>query len=168
MLSGNCFPLFLWRKQVDVQEKLRQTLEEIAASQGLFLVEVKFFRHGGTLQIKVIVDKNGGILLIDCAKVSKALSKYIEEAQILDSNFSIEVSSPGIDRKFVTIDDFIRCIGKKIKVACNQPINGETEFCGTITDAVGEQIQLLLDSDQELTLNLNNIEKAKLEIGWKK
>ena len=153
---------------MELQDELKQVLEKIAIRQGLFLVESSFFKHSGIYQIKAVVDKNGGVLLDDCVKLSKALSKYIEEAQILAYNFNIEVSSPGLDRKFVSIDDFVRCIGKRIKISSNRSVDGECEFCGKIISAANEQIKILLDTDKELTINFNDIKKAKLEIRWEK
>ncbi len=159
---------FCGENQVDVQGQLREKIDQITSRQGLSVVEATLAIHGGTHQIRIVVDKTGGVLLGDCAKINRALRKYIEEAQFLENNFTIEVSSPGLDRKFTKIDDFIRCIGRRINVATRQPIAEECEFCGKITAAADEQIELLLDTDQTLTINLNNIKKAKLEIGWKR
>ena len=81
-------------------------------------------------------------MLDDCVKLSKTISEHIEEAQILDYNFNMEVSSAGLDRKFVRIEDFKRCIGKRIETSCNKLINGEKEFRGKITAARGEQVTI--------------------------
>jgi len=159
---------FCGENQVDVQGQLREKIDQITSRQGLCVVEATLAMHGGTHQIRIVVDKTGGVLLGDCAKINKALSKYIEEAQILDDDFTIEVSSPGLDRKLTKIDDFIRCIGRKINLTTRQSIGKDCKFCGKITAAADEQIKLLLDSEQELTINLDNIKNAKLEIGWKR
>ncbi|MFH1092690.1 MAG: ribosome maturation factor RimP [Candidatus Omnitrophota bacterium] len=153
---------------MDVQGKLKEIIKQIANRQGLLVIDTNIFKHGGTLQIRILVDKNGGVLLGDCAKVNRSLSEYIEAQQILDDDFTIEVSSPGLDRKFVKIDDFIRCVGRRINVTTRQSIENGSEFCGKLCSAADEEIKILLDSNQELTINLNNIEKAKLEIGWKR
>ena len=153
---------------MDVQGQLKQKIDQIVSREGLCLVEVGLAMHGPAYQIKIVVDKKGGVLLDDCAKINRALIKYIEKAQIIDDNFTIEVSSPGLDRKFTVIDDFIRCIGRRINVTTKHSIGKDCEFCGKITAAAGVQIELLLNSDQNLTINLNNIKKAKLEIGWKR
>ena len=153
---------------MDAQGQLKEQTDQIASRQGLFLVEASLVKYDGTYQIRIVVDKKSGVSLDDCAKVNRALSKYIEEAQIIDDNFTIEVSSPGLDRKLTLIDDFIRCIGRRINVTTRQLIGKDCEFCGKITDAAGVRIKLLLDSGRMLTINLNNIKKAKLEIGWKR
>lgn len=153
---------------MDVQDTLRREINKIADNKGLFVLEVKVSKHKSIQQIKVIVDKNGGVLLDDCARLSKELSRYIETSQVLNDNFSVEVASPGIDRKFASIDDFLICAGRKIKVSTKQLIDGKREFIGKIIDASGVHVVLLLEDNQQLRISLNNIKKAKLEIGWKK
>ena len=153
---------------MDVQGELRGIAAETAKKHGLFLVEAGFNINAGTYQIRIVVDKNGGVLIEDCAKINRALNKYIEETQILNDNFSIEVTSPGIDRNFSTIDDFIGAIGRRINVTTRQSIGEDNSFCAAIIAAADDEIKLLTDGDKELTLNLNNIKKAKLEIRWKK
>ena len=153
---------------MDVLEQLKSQAEQIAAKLGLFFVQIHLNRHKATMQIKVVVDKAGGVLLDDCARVNKGLRSYIEEHDLLNNDFTIEVSSPGIDRKFSSIDDFKRCIGRKIKVHAVNSDNNNFRACGTIIDAEAQKIKLLLDNEQEITIKLDDIKKAKLEIGWKK
>ncbi len=153
---------------MEVQKQLEQKIENVIAQQCLVLVDLKLSRYGSTYRVNILVDKDGGVRLDECAKVNRILSRYIGENGFFDDDFTVEVSSPGLDRKFTGINDYIRCIGRKVNVTTRQLIGKDNVFSGKITEAAGEQIKLLLDSQEELTINLNNIKKAKLEIGWKR
>ena len=120
----------------DALAVVRETIENL----GYECVLTRFVteQHDSTLQI--FIDSIGGILVKDCEIVSRTVVKKIDEMDpAFLEKFSIEVSSPGIERPLFTIDDYIRFQGKTVRVRLREPVEGRRQVTGAIT-AVSDEI----------------------------
>ena len=120
----------------DAPAVVRKTIENL----GYECVLTRFVteQHDSTLQI--FIDSIGGILVKDCEIVSRAVVKKIDEMDpAFLEKFSIEVSSPGIERPLFTIDDYIRFQGKTVRVRLREPVEGRRQVTGAIT-AISDEI----------------------------
>jgi ribosome maturation factor RimP len=155
-----------------VVERVRQIAEPLAASMGLEVVEVEYLREGRWV-LRLFVDKPGGINLDDCSTFSHALAPALDVEDVGDSGYSLEVSSPGLDRPLRKPEDFRRFAGKKAKVRTYGPLLAaeglppRKSFSGTLlgcTEGPDQQaLKVELDVDgKRCAIPLADIAKAHL------
>jgi ribosome maturation factor RimP len=152
--------------------RINTIIEQAVNGLGYELVDVEITP---TKTIRVFIDKDGGVTIEDCGQVSDHLGKLLIVEEI-DYN-RLEISSPGLDRPLKKFADFIRFVGKDVKIKTTNAVNNEKVFYGTIAnvDEANQDINLKLDlsnkksSDETiLTINFNNINKARLVFEYKK
>ncbi|MFC1868716.1 ribosome maturation factor RimP [Thermodesulfobacteriota bacterium] len=115
------------KQVVDLTEPI---LEEI----GFELVDVEYLSKYGKWVLRIYIDKDGGVTIDDCARVSGELGYLVDIKDIIGHEYVLEVSSPGLNRPLKKETDFIRAIDKKIKVRMAAPINGRRNFSGYLKD----------------------------------
>lgn len=147
----------------DAEEKIRDLASTAVEGDGFELVDVKVTGFGARTVVKIIVDRPGGILLEECALVSRQLSPLLDDADLIPHRYSLEVSSPGLNRPLVTPRDFRRRIGEIIRVRCLKADGGETESQGKLLDCKEEQILIETETGIE-TVPLAAVKKAKVVI----
>ena len=148
-------------KPVDV-DKLSQLIEPVVAGQGYELVDVEWKNESGWI-LRVFIDKPvGGVTLEDCATVSRELSAVLDVEDAIAPAYSLEVSSPGLNRPLKKESDFARFIGKKAKIRTRRPV-GDTRrnFSGTLV-AVAEGKVKSDVGDQVCEVPVAEVEKANL------
>ena len=114
--------------------------------------------NGGRL-LRVFIDKDGGITVDDCARVSNHLTR-IFAVEGVDYE-RLEVSSPGLDRRLKRAKDFRRFQGEKAKVRLRVPINGQRNFVGVLRGADDDTLQIEVDGAL-LSIDMTSVEKARL------
>ena len=134
-------------------------LEEL----GLELVEVQYRREQNGWILRLIIDKQEGVTLDDCAAVSRETSQLLDIEDFIDQAYNLEVSSPGLDRSLKNLADFERFVGRKAKVKILEPIAGKHVFVGTIKKTAGEAIVLEV-GNEEVTILFSQVSKARLEV----
>lgn len=143
------------------KEELKSVIEEYLKDKNIELVDLIFRPEGGNLVLRILVDKpEGGISLEECALLNEAISMMLDERNLLQERYILEVSSPGIDRPLVTKNDFSRCIYRKVKIFLKEPINGVWEPEGTITNVTDIAVYLEMEG-QSLEVPLAKINRAK-------
>jgi len=141
--------------------ELNAFLEDFLKGRNLELVEVIHRYEGRDLVLRVLVDKpEGGISIGECAGLNRQISGLLDEKNILQEKYILEVSSPGLDRELKTEKDFSRCLDKKVKFFLSELINGKLEWDGIITGA-GAGIIYINTPAGAIRLPLAKINKAK-------
>ena len=116
-----------------VEEFVKQLIEK---SENLFLIEIKSAPGN---KVSVLLDGDNGITIENCTSINKALYKYIEENGLFNNNFSLEVSSPGVDRPLKLLRQYRKNVGRNVEVV----LNDDTKLEGTLTDANEENITII-------------------------
>jgi len=151
----------------DVVDKIRRILDPILLSMGLSLWELEFQKQGPKWLLRVYIDREaGGVTLNDCETVSRDLSATLDVEDIIPHAFTLEVSSPGLDRALTKPAHFIRFVGSTVKIKTYQPINGEKVFRGTLLGMVEDKAKVEYKSGEVLEIPLSNISKASLEVDF--
>lgn len=114
----------------------------IVEKENFELVDVEFKKEGPHRYLRVFIDKDGGITLDDCQKVSEALSEKLDELDPIEENYFLEVSSPGLDRPLKKDADFQRFKGELVEVKLYEPMNGQKLIEGELVGLVEDQIHL--------------------------
>lgn len=151
-----------WAEQTT--KMLTEMAEPIVEKLGAELIDLKFGAIKNTRHIQLIVDAVGGVSISTCAKVSKNLSRVLNEEDFNAGNFKIDVSSPGIARPLVDADDFRRKAGKRVSVMhkdgrYESPING-------IIVAMDDGVLSLDIGSDKISIEMTNIDQGKLEVGF--
>ncbi len=122
---------------------IEKLIEPSIAAMGYELVRVQFIGGGGkTLQVMVERQDKRPINVDHCADVSRLISMLLEVDDPVSGAYVLEVSSPGIDRPLVRIDDYSRFLGFEARIETDSQINGQRRFCGRIEGVNGELVEL--------------------------
>jgi ribosome maturation factor RimP len=155
-------------------EKVRDIAERVAASRELEVVEVELRGGGKARMLRVIIDKPEGVTHEDCANVSREISTILDvEDAVPGGSYTLEVSSPGLDRKLFRAKDYERFVGSRVKLTTRNPIDGNRHFEGRLESFQDERLLLELGkpgkkgkpaegANPRLEIELGNIEKANL------
>jgi ribosome maturation factor RimP len=151
-------------KDVAVADRAREIILPPVEAAGYELVDVQWKHEQGGWVLRVLVDKPGGIGHSDCERVSRELSVVLDVHDVVSHAYSLEVSSPGLDRPLRTADHFRRFIGSKARVRLLQGIDGRRNYTGVIVavDAAAGTVTLEVDG-QEHVLPLADLDKANLQ-----
>ncbi len=144
-----------------VNKEVTQLIEPIIDEMGFELVDIKYLSEHGRLVLRIFLDKEGGISLDDCAKVSREIGELIDVKDIIDHAYVLEVSSPGINRSLRKEKDFMRAIGKKIRVKMAVPVERRKNFTGYLRRVKGGALYLEVEKDL-VSLHLSDVAKANL------
>lgn len=149
---------------------IQELIEPIVREQGFDLVRVKMINTevGPTLQVMAEDPATGQMLIDQCTTLSRAISEMLDEEDPIEEEYSLEVSSPGIDRPLTRAKDYALWAGHKVKIGLSEPMDGRKKFQGTLlgleTADGGEAVRVKLEdgSGEDVLLPMNRIDSAKL------
>ena len=141
--------------------ELRDVVGSYLKDQGLDLIDLIYRYEGRDLILRILVDKpQGGITLEECAQLNKQISNILDEKDILQTRYVLEVSSSGLDRWLKTKSDFRRCINRRVRFFLNEAISGKMEWEGIINKVENDAVCVDTD-DKIIEIPLLKIIKAK-------
>jgi ribosome maturation factor RimP len=150
---------------MSLRDRLIELLEPVVRDLDLTLWELEFLpRSNGALlrlYIDVVADSDAGITVEDCARVSHAVSDTLEAADPIPGHYTLEVSSPGLDRVLRTATHFERFVGESVRVELSAAVNGRKRFSGRLLSATGGVIAIEVDG-KPMTMPLTGVHKARL------
>jgi len=139
-------------------------LSPTVESLGFEMLGIEFIRAGSNSTLRIYIDHENGILVDDCALISRQVSAVLDVEDPISDNYSLEVSSPGIERPLFTIEHYHRFVGHSIQIKLKMPVNNRFNLQGTLVSAIDNQIIIDVGNEEQLTLFLDNIRKANLMI----
>ena len=122
----------------DVKEKIRQLSEPVVASEGMELIHVECIKMHSRWIIRLFMDKEGGITLDDCANISNQLGDIFDIRDVIKSAYTLEVSSPGLDRPISRDQDFVKYRNSRVNIKTSEKIEGIKNFHGILLDYIEE------------------------------
>jgi ribosome maturation factor RimP len=149
--------------KTSIYQLVSELIEPTVTEHNAELVDVEYIKAGKVWTLRVFIDKKQGITVLDCQKLSREIEDLIEVHELISDPYTLEVSSPGLDRLLKKEADFLRNKDKQIQLKTYAPIEGRKNFSGIILD-VKNKILFLVDKDDCLELELANIAQAKLVI----
>ena len=136
-------------------------IEPILDEMQIELVDVEYFSEGGRWILRIYVERQGGITLNDCARVSREIADLIDVKDLFSQPYILEVSSPGLNRPLKKEKDFVEAIGKNVKIRMAAPLDGRRNFKGNLQSFEDGVLCLNVKEDLFL-LPCGGIEKAYL------
>ncbi len=152
------------RNVTDLLRRIEDIVAPTIVGMGYELVRVSMSRGGGTLQIMIEPADGRPMDVEDCATLSRALSAVLDVEDPIATNYTLEVSSPGIDRPLTRPKDYARWAGHLARFETALPVDGRRRFKGVVLGLENDIVRLKLDDGTETRLALSAITRAKLEI----
>lgn len=136
-------------KRREVVEQVEELLRPIAARMGLETVDVSVSGEARQTVLRIVMDRlDGGITVEECAQVSEALSRQLDLYDLFEHAYTLEVSSPGLDRPLRSDADFRRFAGRKAEITTFGPVDGQRHFRGILLGVIGAAVVLQIDQKQ--------------------
>ena len=148
-------------------ERLEQEIEKIVASEGLELVHIEYKKQGRGYLLRVDIDKEGGVNIDDCSLVSRQVSTYLDVDDVIPAEFELQVSSPGLDRKFYKDSDYGKFQGRLVRVKTSRMIRGLFVIVGRLKEFDGTKIVVtdpIMKKDADYEIPLADIKETRLEV----
>ena len=163
-------------------ERVREIADRVAASSGLEVLDIEFLGGGKARMLRVFLDKPAagndplaGVTHEDCANFSREFGTILDVEDVMPGSYTLEVSSPGLDRKLVKAADFTRFTGSRMKLTTRQPVNNNRNFEGRLESFQDGRLTLDLSvashksrkkmgdaAGQRIEIEFANVEKANL------
>ena len=162
---------------MDVVQSVRDIAGRVASSYGLEIFDVQFRREGPGMVLRVQIDRPGpaataeeSVSVDDCAHVSRDLSAILDVEDVVPTAYTLEVSSPGLDRPLRQAQDYARFAGRRAKIVMSEPVDGQKFFKGRLAglDPVAEPAVVLIDGDdgRRHRVPLHVVTRAHLEVDF--
>jgi len=141
--------------------RVKELTEPLCESEGMELVHVEYQRESAGRILRIYIDRPGGIRIDDCKVISRQLSDLLDVCIEIDEAFSLEVTSPGLDRPLSKKEDFERFKGNIAKIRIKTPVNGQKNFKGVLI-GISDEIVILKSNDKIISINFQDINNARL------
>lgn len=147
-----------------IPEELLEFIKNEAARAEYFLLDISA-RAGKTMSLQITVDKKGGITLAECSDLNRTVSLWMEKSGVCGELYTVDVSSPGLDRVLKTDTELEWARGRLVTVSLFEPVNEKKRFSGTLSEHTVDNITVKKDPDGLVVLDRKNIAKVQLDPG---
>ena len=147
-----------------VAERVREIAEQAAIDHGVELVHAEVAGPEGQPMVRVFIDKPGGVTHDDCSGVSTQLGTVLDVEDFIHSAYTLEVSSPGIERGLYKRADYERFAGSQAKIKARTPVKGQRNFRGRIIGVEDDNVILEDRTSGRVKIPIDEIAKANLEV----
>lgn len=147
-----------------IEKRVEEIAERVAADHGLELVHAEMAGPDGRPVIRIFIDKPEGVTHEDCSKVSHHVGTILEVEDFIHSAYTLEVSSPGLERGLYKRADYERFMGSPARVKTSRAVGGQRNFRGRIVDIEGDELIFEDRTSGQVRLPFESINKANLEI----
>ena len=150
----------------EVVSKVEQIAQRVAASDGIEVVEVEFKGSGASQLLRISIDKPQGVSHADCELVSHQVGTILDVEDVVPGHYTLEVSSPGVERKLLKPNDYTRFQGKKAKIVLREPVENRRHWEGTLAGLENGAVLLELSPGSVLRFSISQVERANLKFEW--
>jgi ribosome maturation factor RimP len=123
---------------VTYREKIRQLIEPVIESEGMEVVDIECLKMKFRWLVRIYIDKEGGVTIADCSEISKQAGDILDVYDVLPGSYTLEVSSPGLDRPLTRDKDFIKYRGSAVRIKTGEKLDGVKNFHGILIDYLDE------------------------------
>jgi ribosome maturation factor RimP len=159
------------RGSESVVARVRDAAERVAAGFGLEIFDVQFRREAAGMVLRVQIDRPGpaataedSVSIEDCSRVSRDLSALLDVEDVIPSKYTLEVSSPGLDRPLRSAADFQRFAGRWAKIVMREAVDGQSYFKGRLRGVESETVLIEAEDGRQHRVPVGVIARANLEV----
>lgn len=149
-----------------VANRVEQIAQRVAESEGMEVVEVQVLGGGKSRLVRIAIDKPAGISHADCETVSQQVGTILDVEDIIPGHYTLEVSSPGVERKLLKPRDYERFRGKKAKITLREPVENQRHWEGILSGFEDGVISLEASQGKVIQFRFDQVEKANLKFEW--
>jgi ribosome maturation factor RimP len=150
-----------------VTAKVQEIAERVGAGAGIEVVDVQLLGGGGSRLLRIFIDKPQGVTHGDCEFVSQQVGTILDVEDVIQgARYTLEVSSPGVERKLTKPHEFERFVGQKVKVVLRQPVENQRHWVGALKSFAEGIITLEPSPGRSVQFSLEQVEKANLKFEW--
>ena len=156
-------------KTGEAAEVVRAVAQRVVEGRGFELVDVEVKRGRAESVVRLFVDKEGGIGLAELQSVSEEVSAILDAEDPIASNYTLEVSSPGLDRALKSEADYRRFVGRLVKLASYEPVDGRRHWMGRLQSVDGGVLAVVLEKEKGKVVHvpLAKVSHGRLEVEFK-
>jgi ribosome maturation factor RimP len=165
-------PLFYWdgmalQMKEAIMSKVREIAERVGGSEGIGIVDVELAGGGGSRVLRITIDKAEGVTHSDCEMVSLQVGTILDVEDVIPGGrYTLEVTSPGVERRLVRPEDFIRFQGRKAKIILKEPFENRRHWEGVLAGFSDGCVTLEESPGRRVDVQLQQIQKANLKFEW--
>ena len=149
-----------------VVSKIEEIAERVAGSEGIEIVAVELKGDVGNQLLRISIDKPEGVTHADCELISHQVGTILDVEDVVPGRYTLEVSSPGVERKLVKPKDFERFQGKKVRITLSAPVENQRNWEGTLAGFSDGVVTLATGAGQTVRFPLGQVAKANLKFEW--
>lgn len=155
-------------EKTELLERITELGEQAVRGTGIEIAEVQLRGAGKARLLRIYIDKPGGVTHGDCELVSERIGALLDKEDTVpgETGYTLEVSSPGVERKLSKARDFERVVGQKIKLMVRQPIDGQSRFEGVLTGFANDTLEVEIAPGSLARIPLDQVLKANLKFDW--
>jgi len=155
------------RNREAITLKVQEIAERVGAAEGIEIVEVQFLGGGGSRLLRIFIDKPEGVSHADCEFMSHQVGTILDVEDVIPgAHYTLEVSSPGVERKLTKPREFERFVGQRVKVVLRQPVENQRHWVGALKEFSEGMITLEPAEGRSVKFPLELVEKANLKFDW--
>ena len=158
-------------REAGIVDEIRAVAARVAATYGLEIFDVQFRREASGMVLRVQIDRPGpastageSVGVDDCARISRDLSAVLDVEDVVPTAYTLEVSSPGLDRPLRRVDDYRRFAGRRAKVVMREAVDGQTYFKGRLGGLDDNVVLIDADDGRRHRVSFGAISRANLEV----
>ena len=144
-----------------MSDQLSELIQPVVEAMGCELWGIEQLSMGRHSTVKIYIDSENGIDIEDCAKVSRQVSSLFDVEDPVNGEYTLEVSSPGLDRRLFKLDHYAALIGSEVRIRLKRPYEGRRKYSGQLRGIEGDEI-ILGYQDEEILFPFEEIEKANV------
>ena len=148
-------------QQTQIYKQVEEISESLVVSEGMELVDLEYRREGPRWMLRLFIDKEGGVTVDDCARISRELGDLLDVKDLIPQAYVLEVSSPGLNRRIRKKKDFSRFAGQKVQLLLVSPKDGRRKIVGDLVGVEGEEV-VVIGTEGRFSVALENIARANL------
>jgi ribosome maturation factor RimP len=147
-------------------DKIQEIIEPVLKEEQAELVEIIFRKEAGRPVLRLLVDKCDGIQMADCVRLNEKIGQALDQADVIQESYVIEVDSPGIDRLFKTKRDYERAVGRLVRVTLAERICDKKEYIARLEEVSDAGVKIDVNKKGIIEIPFEKIVRAREEIEW--
>ncbi|HAN10402.1 MAG TPA: ribosome maturation factor RimP [Clostridiales bacterium] len=151
-------------KAEEIEKKVEELLQPIIMENNLELVDAEYVKEKEGYYLKIAIDKDGGVFISDCETVSRAIENELDILNFIKDEYTLEVSSPGLDRQLRKEKEFVKYSGRLVDVKFYQKINGTKEIQAELVGLIDGKIVLKSETEEKIEFNKEDVASVKLTV----
>lgn len=151
-------------RREDYEAKFEAILLPIAEECGVEIYDVEYVKEGSDFYLRAYIEKEGGVTIEDCEKVSRAVSDIMDEEDFIEDAYILEVSSPGLGRTLKKDKHLSRSLGEEVEIKTYKPLDKRKEFSGILKGFDAESITIEPEGEEEIIFKRSDIALIRLAL----